>query len=189
MSISYETLKSLPPHPSGPPYISGGSPFSQALFAERVVLGAMIIPTYRPPFTLMVQREGYICGRTSFVACGDPTGYQWAIKYLGDYQHFKLLMTKAWFREAYQEWISELNIKQKAEAIERIRTVAEGDSIQAFQANKFIAMDEANKSSSRGRPSKLDIAAELKRETDKLTVTDEDMIRIGLKVIEGGKRG
>ena len=57
---------------------------------------------------------------------------------------------------------------------------------QALAAAKFIAMQEYDKSI-RGRPSKAALEGELKRAAEALTIEDDDMARIGLSVIKGGK--
>jgi hypothetical protein len=57
---------------------------------------------------------------------------------------------------------------------------------QALAAAKFIATGEYDKSS-RGRPSKAELDGKLKEAAQALSVEDEDLKRIGLKVINGGK--
>lgn len=136
----------------------------------------------KPIFTLHIERPGYICIRNTFVELGDPTGYKWAIKYLGDYEHWKTLMKCKWFQEAYEVWINELETKVRSDALEIIQKIAqEGLPTQSLVAAKYLASFEWKKGE-RGRPSKSELQGELKRAAQALTVEDDDANRIGLKL-------
>jgi hypothetical protein len=137
-----------------------------------------------PVFTLYEDRPGLINARKTFIELEDPTGYQWAIKYLGDWSHWLKLMKAPWFREAYETWLDELSIKLKSEAIQKIRAIAEkeGDK-QALPAARYLADETWNKSP-RGRPSKAQLQGELKKEVERLSIEDEDAKRIGLRVVK-----
>jgi hypothetical protein len=96
-------------------------------------------------------------------------------------------MRCAWFREAYEVWIAELNLQLKSDAITKVLEIMNGENgAQALAAAKFIATAEYDKSV-RGRPSKQELEGQLKKAAEALTVEDEDLARIGLKVIAGGK--
>ena len=142
---------------------------------------------YEPVFDLYDDRPGLINCRTTFVNMKDPTGRKWALTYLGDWNHWLRLMKCAWFREAYEVWITELNLQLKSEAIAVALEIMKGENgAQALAAAKFIATGEYDKSS-RGRPSKAELDGKLKEAAQALSVEDEDLKRIGLKVINGGK--
>lgn len=173
-----------------PPYKSvQGQWLKRALFWDMVVdLHTSVRSEFKPLFTLHHKRDGFICARETFVEERDPTGRKWAMKYLGDWEHWLALMQCKWFVEAYELWIAELNSVLKSEALEIIREIAVGGSSQALAAAKYIANAEYEKTTTgRGRPSKAEIAGELKNEIKKLSAEDEDLARIGLKVINGGK--
>lgn len=161
---------------------------TSALFYERW----LETPTpkrgpYEPIFSLYSEREGMICCRTTFVEIGDPTGYKWAMTYLGDLAHWDKLMAAPWFKEAYDKWKQELFMRLKAEAVEQIYRIAmtEGSKSQLPAARFLAEMDKP--AHGRGRPSKEEIDAETKRAMKIVEAEDEDFERIGLRVIKGGK--
>ena len=139
------------------------------------------------------NEEDLISCEDTFVEIGDPTGYMWAEKYLGTYDHFRYLMDKcSWFREAYSTWLDTLKTKLIAESIYKIREIATSESPQALVAAKYLAgieWENKNKGdgSKRGRPSKEEVKGELKKQVKILEEEAQDMERIGLKIITGGK--
>lgn len=142
----------------------------------------------QPVFTLYDDRPGCINARTTFVALEDPTGYQWAMQYLGSWLHFQRLMKSDWFVEAFNSWLEELETKLASEAVVRIKAIAGSDSPQAIVASKYLAeRGWERKAANRGRPSKAELKGELKRQAQRLEVHVADGERIGLKAIIGGK--
>jgi len=135
-----------------------------------------------PIFCLHDDKEGLINCRKTFVAMNDPTGYKWAMEYLGDYAHFKYMVQKCkWFREALEIWREELKIKIQSEAIEIIKLIATKDEKQSMQAAKYLAEYSWDKpTAKRGRPSAAEITGELKKAVEERTVEDEDFERIRL---------
>lgn len=133
----------------------------------------------KPVFSLHIDRDGLICARRTFVEERDPTGVKWANKYLEGPMHLSRLMGSKWFREAYDEWIAELDQVLISEAVDKIRQIASSSSPAAFQAAKFVAMQgwKGNKAK-RGRPTKEEVAGELRRVAEALSVVDEDHARI-----------
>jgi hypothetical protein len=173
-----------------PPYKSEyhGQWPTQSLFYE-VMQGQHISKwVYKPVFTLFEPKEGYISCQRTFVELGDPTGYEWAMKYLKSWNHWKRLMECQWFKDAYEQWCAELHAKNQADAIRRIQEIATTESPQALPANRYIAEQGWKKpTSKRGRPSAEELTGELKRAARAQQEHDDDMARIGLKVINGGK--
>lgn len=168
-----------------PPYKSdNGMWYTESLFHERSTGTARPI---EPVFSLYDDRPGLINCRTTFVALKDPTGRKWALTYLGDWSHWVRLMRCSWFKEAYDQWVSELNLQLKSEAMSKIMEIMGGDNgAQALAAAKFIASEEYKKAG-RGRPSKTEVDGELKRAVKALEQEDEDLERMGLRLIQGGK--
>lgn len=163
-----------------------GNWYTQALFWD--VHQDLEATGFQPIFTLYAETPGYTCARTTFVELGDPTGYKWAMTYLGDYTHWQKLMTCKWFKEAYDVWMAELTAKNQASAIARIQEIAASDSSQALPAAKYIAEQGWAKTSSRGRPSRAEINGELKKAVQVAETTQDDLKRIGgLKVVKGGR--
>jgi len=175
-----------------PPYKSSqGQWYKRALFQDIVSeLAIEDRAAIAPIFTLHEERPGFICARKTFVEERDPTGRAWALKYLGDWNHWLALMKCKWFVEAYESWLEELETVLKFEALEKIREIAAGDSSQALAAAKYLANAEYNRQpSARGRPSKEELAGAIKRSVQEAAVEDEDLARIGgLKIITGGKK-
>lgn len=174
-----------------PPYRSPENNiwYTEALFYNRAIEKPKGRWPIEPLFDLYDDRPGLVNCRTTFVALKDPTGRKWALTYLGDWTHWLRLMRCPWFREAYESWIVELNLQLKSEAINKIMELMSSENpSQALAAAKFIATKGYDQTP-RGRPSKAEVDGEVKRAAEALAVEDEDMQRIGLKVIEGGKRG
>lgn len=166
-----------------PPYKGdSGAWYTQQLFYEPWSLLDPPRKVCEPIFSLHSDRPGMINARVTFVALMDPTGYKWAMKYLGSYQHWQRLCKCTFFAEALEEWQAELRIKQTSEAIDRIRAIAEDGSAQAINANKYLA-EEAWLKPKAGRPSKEALTGELKRQARVVAETTEDAARIGLKAV------
>jgi len=171
-----------------PPYKGeSGVWLTEALFYQKTFDRPKHRLICRPVFDLYDERPGLINCRTTFVDLKDPTGRKWALTYLGDWNHWLRLMRCQWFREAYEVWIAELNLQLKSEAIAKALEIMGGENgAQALAAAKFIATQEYDKST-RGRPSKQELDGELKKAAQALSIEDEDLARIGLSVIKGGK--
>lgn len=168
-----------------PPYKSPLNQwYTQALFWEKVIDLPIDQRLFEPIFSLYDDKPGLVNCRKTFVALEDPTGYEWSMQYLGDYEHWKKLMKSKWFQEAYDVWMEELKMKLRSQAIKRIKEIQdEGQPAQALVASKYLASFEWEKAG-RGRPSKQEITGELKRAAEALKVEDEDAARIGLKVVK-----
>lgn len=144
-------------------------------------------PIY-PPFSLTEERTGFVCFRTSFVELGDPTGYQWAMKYLGSWLHWQKLLKCKWFQEALEIALVEMNAKLKSESFAQIQAISQSGTPQSITAARYLHdIATKGKGAARGRPSKEEMTGELKRRVDAVETEDEDLKRIGLKVINGGK--
>lgn len=170
-----------------PPYKSSNNRWlTKALFWDQLQ-NTHVSDRYElpPVFTLYGDRPGLINARKTFVELGDPTGYKWAMKYLGDYDHWQALLTRPWFRDALETWVSELNAKLLGEAIDTYREVARTSDSESVRltAAKYLAEQPWNKEK-KGRPSKADIDAQVKTEARKRTVEDDDLERIGLKLVK-----
>lgn len=173
-----------------PPYTSPtGSFYTKPLFRESWLNMPVDNRAIEPVFSLYEDKPGLINARTTFVALGDPTGYEWATKYLGSWRHWMVLEKLNWFKAALDVWREELRIKQTSEAIRRISVIAAAtDDKQSLMANKYLAEEGWLKGAGRGRPSKAEIDKNAKAmaEADKQTLDDIERIG-GLKVVTGGK--
>jgi hypothetical protein len=181
-------LEDLPPL-KGPPYKNAsGRWWTKGLFWDMMIsVRSEERHDFKPVFTLHHEKPGYICFRTSFVELEDPTGYDWAMKYLGDYAHWEDLLKSSWFRDALQTAQEELSQRLKAQALRRVREIAGSDSASSLVASKYLA--ERGWEKRAGRPSKEQVDKELKKNLEVLDAEADDLARIGgLKVIKGGKK-
>lgn len=170
-----------------PPYKSEMNQwYTQSLFYDMQATVPKDRWVITPIFSLYEERPGYICCRTTFVELGDPTGYKWATKYLGDWQHWLRLQKCPWFVEAVEHWREELSVKIESEAVDIIKGIAAAEGKSQLPAARFLAELDKRKTG-RGRPSKAEVDAELKRQVKVQSVEDDDMERIGLRVVNGGK--
>lgn len=182
MSVSNNSNKLKPPYKT-----ANNRWWTKSLFWDLVrdTSYAERSENFDPIFTLYHDTPGYINARKTFVEIGDPTGYKWAMQYLGDYDHWQALMRHKWFREAVDDWKQELDAKLQSEGIDAIRRIArDGSESQALAAGKFLATKEWDKRE-KGRPTKAQVEANIKTETRRRSVEDEDMARIGLVINNG----
>lgn len=138
-----------------------------------------------PIFSLYNDRPGMVNCQKTFVGLGDPTGYKWAMKYLGSWEHFLRLTENQWFSEALAKWRQELETKQLAEDLEVIRNISRSDAKDKLTAAKYLANREWEKPK-RGRPTKKEVAGALKEEMRRATGEQDDYDRIKdrLKVVK-----
>jgi hypothetical protein len=117
-----------------------------------------------------------------YIKLGDITGVKAARLYLDGYSHFEYLMeTAPWFKEAVTRWNREIDAIHKADAIQRVKELAEsaaGEAV-ALAANKYLANLDYNKETNkRGRPTAKEVEGELKRQARSESVVDADFQRM-----------
>lgn len=177
----------MPQYKTEPPYKGqNGAWLSVALFYEM----SRDLPQERrimEPVFSFEERPGYVWCRKTFVELMDVTGYEWAMKYLNSWEHFERLLQSDWFFSEYQKWCDEVKANLKAAALKRISVISatSENEAQALAASRYLA--EGGWERTRGRPSKNELKGEMKRLVEKVSHTDEDMQRIGLTIIQGGK--
>lgn len=165
-----------------------GGWMTQSLFYDRWVNLIEANRYAKPVFTFDTDRVGLINCKKTFVELGDPTGYEWAMKYLEDYDHWLCLMKRPWFSEQVEIWRNELLAKIKAAAIKRIQEISTGENAAtALAAAKYVAERGWDKDGA-GRPTREKVKGELKKLSQDAQQTEDDYARIGLTVIEGGKK-
>ena len=161
-----------------PPYRgTGGHWLTSTLFYERWIDLKDYEQTYEPLFSL-TGRQGLIDARQTFVELEDPTGYKWAMKYLGSWKHYEKLMNTSWFPPYVETWTIEIKVKLKSDAIQAIRRIAGSKEQGALAAAKYLA--NLDYDSKRGRPSHAEVKGEARRQAALITQEDDDAQRIGL---------
>lgn len=163
--------------------LRGGQYLTKSLFYEKWTLYTIEQRgDNKPAFTLLGKDiDGLINAQRTFVELNDPTGYKWAIQYLDSWPHFLVLMKCGWFKEAFDEWVAELEVKLRSESISKLRDIAASGTPQAVAAAKYLAtLDYKKVGGSRGRPSKEELVGELKRQARHQQDSVDDAKRIGL---------
>lgn len=167
---------------------AGGQRWTRTLFYECQAEVGVEAPAFAipPMYTLHSDREGLVNFQREYVRLGDPSGYQLAQLYLEDYNHWLLLLKSPWFRKAKEIWDVELDAKLSSEALATIRSYADGiegvsPAVQ-LAAAKYLsdlsAKRSAKGSATRGRPSKEEVAGNLKAATISASELEGDLARI-----------
>lgn len=125
----------------------------------------------------------YISMKRIFLEMEDVTEYEFALATLGSFVHWETLCKSTFFKPHVEQWRKELNLKLKAKGMKSIVKAATTDENLSFQAMKYLADNQyLDKGSKRGRPSKEDVKAELKKQADENRVFLDDAERIGLSL-------
>lgn len=150
------------------------------------------LPDERPEFgtswtlkekDLIVGDKTYRSMKRVYLDMEDVTEYDFAMATLGSYKHWERLVESPIIRKHIDQWRKELNLKLKARAMKAIINAATVDEKSSFQAMKYLADNEyLDKKAKRGRPSKEEVSAELRREVEINKTFKDDAERIGLKL-------
>lgn len=131
-----------------------------------------------------VDGKVYKSMKKVYIAMEDVTEYDFAQATLGSYKHWERLLESPIIRPHIDQWRKELNLKLKARAMKSIIKAATEDEKLSFQAMKYLAdNDYLDKKGKRGRPSKDEVKAELRREVQTSKTLQDDAARIGLKLV------
>jgi hypothetical protein len=123
-----------------------------------------------------------------YLACGDPTEYSFAMEAFGSWnQWLKIKASKA-IGPYLEGWDMELELKLKSDGLRSVIGEAKGGGKSSFNAAKYLANGDWNKATKRGRPSKEEVAKELKIAAKLDAEFADDATRIGLSVINGDKK-
>jgi hypothetical protein len=150
------------------------------------------LPDERPEFgtswtlkekDLIVGDKTYRSMKRIYLDMEDVTEYDFAMATLNSYKHWERLVESPIIRKHIDQWRKELNLKLKARAMKAIINAATVDEKSSFQAMKYLADNEyLDKKTKRGRPSKEEVSAELRREVEINKTFKDDAERIGLKL-------
>jgi hypothetical protein len=125
---------------------------------------------FRPFCSLAEWKEVFLNKR-------DPSEYAAAMELVGDWPHWLEIRNHPLIKKHVDQWVEELHVKLKSEAIGRL--VEHAMSPGGTAAAKWLAEKGYNEKKSAGRPStKEEIAAP--------SPVDDDIARLGLRVV-GGK--
>jgi hypothetical protein len=107
--------------------------------------------------------------------------YKFAKEVLGGWAHWKLLLKNRLINPFIHTWQAEMEEKLSAQAIESL--IAMSKDAKGFAAAKWLA-DKGWKGA-RGRPSNEEVEGERKQMALASASLEEDMERVGLKLVKG----
>jgi hypothetical protein len=155
----------------------------------RYMTGALVREQYQPNhvkfkpiFTIKdYDHDGLISMKRVYMEEADPTEYRPAMKLFGDWGHWQKFLTLEWFKPIVESWREELEIKLRSDAIKGIVSMSKQENPTGLNAMKFLANKEyVPDEKKRGRPSKKEIARNMKIQQGIKNETEEDMKRLGL---------
>ena len=112
-----------------------------------------------------------------YLTFADPTEYAFAVEHLGSWEHWKTLSECSWFKSILATWRADLETKLKAEAIRTVREAAINGDVQAAKwLHQVLTPKELGPG--RGRPSKIEVAGEIKRQASEEKELMDDLARI-----------
>lgn len=127
------------------------------------------------------DHEGYPSLYRLYMEANDPTEYTFAVACLDSWDHWEMLCACSWFKKYISRWRRELEVRAKAMALKNIQAVANSNSKEAYQANKFLVAGgwkDPDKRHGRGRPSKEEIAETAKAMAEERSALDDDLARV-----------
>lgn len=116
-----------------------------------------------------------------YMEIADPTEYQVALRLFGSWGHWEALCKSKWFKELLTDWRNELRVRMESDRYFEMSARAKDDSVQGISATKWLADRYGEKSiAKRGRPSKQEKEAHLRRLAEDTAEESEDATRIGI---------
>lgn len=150
---------------------SDGKRMILGLFEETVVPGTK----FTPPFKLSDWRKVY-------VDCADPTEYLAAMQLVGDWGHWELVRNYPKLKPIFDSWQKEVEIRLRSEALRELMKHSKKEGGTA--AAKWIAEGGYTKRDMRKKEDKQ-LETTIKKEVSNQVAADA--VRLGLKVVEGGR--
>ena len=125
--------------------------------------------------------------RRLFLEIADPTGYRQAKELLGGWEHWLALCSSKWFSDYIDPILQELEIKLRSEAILAVYLIMTKGEKSALPAAKIFMDGDFLEKRGKGRPSKQEIQAEVKKQARISERVKADAERIGLSVISNNE--
>ncbi len=119
--------------------------------------------------------------RKLYVEMEDPTEYEFALKHLDGWVHWKKLTESSFFQIYLKDWREELEVRMRAKALNRIKVRAAGETKDSFAADKILlagGWKTSEDKSKVGRPTKEKISAEAEKLFRQQDEFDKDFERI-----------
>lgn len=106
-----------------------------------------------------------------FLTFSDPVEYNFANEYLYDWEHWQRISNNKILLEHISKWREELKLSLVSEGVLTLIDLAKNQ--QSYQAGKWLA-DNGWDKNTKGRPSREDVEAEVKKQADKMADYEED---------------
>jgi hypothetical protein len=148
-------------------------------------------PAKYPPIFTLKDNDTSSCVslKRLYLAMEDVTEYQFATSCLGSWEHWEAI-SKSWTIQPHIEnWRELLDMQLRTKYLNLIKSTAEeGEGPNALNATKYLleattSFKGREKTSKRGRPSKVEKEAALKKEVRDSQTIKNDAERLGLKVV------
>ena len=145
---------------------------TKALFIETIQK-EQLDRGIKPKYTLRGNPK-YIDIHDLFMECADPTGYSFAIRAFGSWDHLQHLRTLAWFKRYYDSWLDELEVRLRSEAIQSL--ISQSKDNKGTTAAKYLA--ERGWEKKRGRPSNEEVERERRQQAMLRDELEQDFDRV-----------
>ena len=121
--------------------------------------------------------------RRLYLEYNDPTEYAFASEIFRSTYHWKHLCGLKWFKAHVEEWRRTLGEKLRGIGVQKLVELSTGlDPKFALQAAKWLAEGHFEDKGGKGRPSKAEVATQMRRELDIEQIYRDDASRLGLEV-------
>lgn len=141
-----------------------------SLFSEFVRTG------YKPIWSF------YDDWKKVYLEVADPTEYETAMRLIGDYDHWLLIRNHPKLKPIFDKWAKEVEVKLRSDMIKQMAKHARSPNGAA--AAKWIAEGQFMK---RVLKNKVDKEEEEEMRQEIANRVSDDMARLGMTVVEGGK--
>lgn len=139
-----------------------GKFFTKALFFE------LTLPATRQNAIFTLKEDDHTVDgvlykslRKLFLACDDPTEYQFATQHLGGWTHWKQMQDSPVLQPYIADWREERDVMLRSKGILGMMEQAEEGNMQA---SKWLAEKGWELDKKRGRPSKAEVSKETKQQ-------------------------
>lgn len=122
----------------------------------------------------------YISLKRLYLESSDPTEWEFATRYLADWDHWQKICANKVLAQHVDKWRFELELKLRAEGVQRVLKSARSKG--NWLAAKFLA-EKGWEQRIAGRPSKEEVARETKIQAAIASEFDDDIVR--LRVVNG----
>lgn len=149
-----------------------GRPITQSLFLEMGYTSNAIYTLKDVDYTY--KGKLYPSAKRLYLELGDPTEYEFATKYFLGWDHWQRICANKLVSEHIMKWRDELEVKLRSQAVRMNIEAAKNGN---YQAAKWLA-DRGWLTRAAGRPSKAEVAKELKVAADIQNEYGADVIRL-----------